>query len=138
MKNKFGRASAKLSVQKLSVWKFPISCYLYSCWCNYFSRVSVCVVSFRGLSVRGNSFQRGQLSSLRQKYREWCDVRHTMCDARHERVLSVTLVTTFVTPVTGITCTFFGLGLVFVICFLFIAFYTSFSSLFHFCFKMGT
>ena len=58
-----------MSVEKPGLWNFPISCYLYSCWCNCFSRVSVCVVSFRGLSVRGSRLQRGQLSSLRQKYR---------------------------------------------------------------------
>ena len=48
---------------------------------------------------------------------EWCEVRHTMCDARHKSVHSVTLVTASVTLVTGTTLVLFwaGLGL----CYLF-------------------
>ena len=33
----------------------------------------------------------------------WCDVRHTMCDARHISVCSVTFVTASVAVVTGTT-----------------------------------
>ena len=73
-------------------------------------------------------------SSLRSvacahKVGEWCDVRHTMCDARHRGVRGVTLVTASVTLVTDATPVFLYFGLGFAVWFVFFSFCTPFPPL---------
>ena len=83
---------------------FPKSYYLY---CYFFVTASKgfpCTQPLRCKRVKcESSFNMVCCVPCAKNIGEWCDVRHTMCDARHISVCSVTFVTTSVALVTGTT-----------------------------------